>query len=151
MEINSSHNHCCLFVVATGSQYLVSIFYSHFQWLILIINCEIFWPIENIFSTDTARDLQYYGAFWRLFRHSSWWGLLQTLRAWRWKGKNESFPGPIAFDLCGPRGAGQAIGALSQNWDFLFFNSKSAQVVCLHFFLSPWLWARQLLAWSMTK
>ena len=30
------------------------------------------------------------------------------------------FPGPIAFDLCGPRGAGQAIGALSQNWDSLF-------------------------------
>ena len=36
------------------------------------------------------------------------------------KEKNESFPGPIAFDLCGPRGAGQAIGSLSQNWDSLF-------------------------------
>ena len=36
------------------------------------------------------------------------------------KVKNESFLGPIAFDLCGPRGAGQAIGALSQNWVSLF-------------------------------
>lgn len=34
---------------------------------------------------------------------------------------NSNLLGPIAFDLCGPRGAGQAIGAFFLN-DFAIFN-----------------------------